>query len=127
MESLYTLRSELEASGRYPWLAARTVYAEGQTFYRQGKIYKAADSFRTAQEGLRRTHDAAGGALMHSLLVVVGLLLAVREPACIHAAAVRSKVSGREAGEMGRFPSQPLDAAREPPPILTMLLMGDPS
>src|SRR5260370_38337060 len=103
MESLYTLRSELEASGRYPWLAARTVYAEGQTFYRQGKIYEAADSFRTAQEGLRRTHDAAGGALMHSLLGVVGLLFAGREPACLHASAVRRKDARPDAGQMGRF------------------------
>ncbi len=71
LDSLHTLHADLETSGRYPWLVARTEYAEGQTLYRQGRIYEAAESFRAAQAGLRRTHDAAGEALMHSLLANV--------------------------------------------------------
>jgi CHAT domain-containing protein/tetratricopeptide (TPR) repeat protein len=71
LENLRTLHADLDASKRYPWLAARTAYAEGQTLYRQGRIYEAAESFRAAQAGLRRTNDAAGEALVHSLLANV--------------------------------------------------------
>jgi CHAT domain-containing protein len=65
------LHAEIERIGRYPWLTARSVYAIGQTLYRGGRIYEAAESFRAAQMGLHRTNDAAGEALMHSLLANV--------------------------------------------------------
>ena len=71
LDRFNALHTELERIGRYPWLTARSLYAIGQTFYRRGRIYEAAEAFRAAQAGLRRTNDAAGEALMHSLLANV--------------------------------------------------------
>src|ERR1044071_8040844 len=71
LASLQNLRADLERSGRYPWLSARTAYAVGQTLFRQGRIYEAAELLTIAQSGLRRTNDKAGEAMMDSLLANV--------------------------------------------------------
>jgi CHAT domain-containing protein len=71
MPSIRAFRAELEASGRYPWLEARAAYAEGQTLYRRGRIYDAAEWLQRAQSAFHRLNDAASEGVMHSLLANV--------------------------------------------------------
>jgi CHAT domain-containing protein len=71
LPSIRAFRAELEASGRYPWLEARAAYAEGQTLYRRGRIYDAAEWLQRAQSGFHRLNDAASEGVMHSLLANV--------------------------------------------------------
>jgi tetratricopeptide (TPR) repeat protein len=62
------MRAELVPLGRYPWLVARLAYAEGQTLYRQGRIYDAAEAFQSALEEFLAVGDAASAGLTHSVL-----------------------------------------------------------
>ena len=84
LSGFQALHAELANIGRYPWLTARVVYAEAQTLYRQGRIYEAAELFRIAQEGFRKTNDAAGVALMDSLLANVLAIAGETDQAASH-------------------------------------------
>jgi len=49
-------------------LVARAAYAEGQTLYRQGRVYDAAEAFQSALNEFRAVGDAASSGLTHSVL-----------------------------------------------------------
>ncbi len=68
LDEIRKFRADLAVSGRYPWLTARAAYAEGQTYYRAGRIYEAAETFETAEIMFRRLNDFASVSMMHSLL-----------------------------------------------------------
>lgn len=68
LESIHAFRAEVASLKRYPWLAARAVYAEGQALYRQGRIYEAADAFSSALTAFLAVGDAASAGLTHSVL-----------------------------------------------------------
>ncbi len=68
IESMRAFRREVEATGRYPWLVARTMYGEGQVLYRHGRVYEAAPHLEDALEGFRTLGDTTGVAQMHILL-----------------------------------------------------------
>jgi tetratricopeptide (TPR) repeat protein len=78
LRNVKAFHDDLAASGRYPWLESRAAYAVGQTLYRRGRIYEAAEWFRRAQSGFRRLNDTASEGVMHSLLANV--LIAAGEP-----------------------------------------------
>lgn len=64
--NLRRFRAELVATGRYPWLAARAASAEGQTLFRAGRIYEAAEALERARTELQALQDAASESLLHS-------------------------------------------------------------
>jgi tetratricopeptide (TPR) repeat protein len=68
LDEIRRFRADLVASGRYPWLTARAAWAEGQTYYRAGRIYEAAETFETAETLFRSLNDFASVNVMHSLL-----------------------------------------------------------
>lgn len=68
LDRIRALKAELVTLGRYPWLTARAAYAEGQTLYRQGRVYDAAEAFQTALDGFRAVGDSASAGLTHSVL-----------------------------------------------------------
>jgi tetratricopeptide (TPR) repeat protein len=68
LDRIRSLRTELVGLRRYPWLSARTAYAEGQTLYRQGRIYDAAESFHSALDEFAAVGDSASVGLTHSVL-----------------------------------------------------------
>ncbi|HEX2120812.1 MAG TPA: CHAT domain-containing protein, partial [Thermoanaerobaculia bacterium] len=68
LENIRSFRTELDRSGRYPWLAARAAFADGQANYRAGRIYDAAESMMGALTGFERVNDAPSANFMHSLL-----------------------------------------------------------
>jgi tetratricopeptide (TPR) repeat protein len=68
LEEIRAFRTELAASGRYPWLGARAAYAEGQTLHRRARVFEAVQSFQHAQNEFRRLQDSASEGLMHGML-----------------------------------------------------------
>jgi tetratricopeptide (TPR) repeat protein len=68
LERIRAFRREVVQVGPYPWLAARAVYAEGQTLYRRGRVYEAGEAFDTALREFRTVGDAASAGLTHSVL-----------------------------------------------------------
>ncbi|HEX6161469.1 MAG TPA: CHAT domain-containing protein, partial [Thermoanaerobaculia bacterium] len=66
--NLLAFRAEVQAPGKYPWLAARAAHAAGQANYRAGRIYDAAGWFQRAQTEFRRVGDELSATYMHSLL-----------------------------------------------------------
>ncbi len=68
LADLRSLRAELLASGRYPWLAARAACARGQALFRRGLIYDAAAWLQKGQDELRRLNDPALESLTASML-----------------------------------------------------------
>jgi tetratricopeptide (TPR) repeat protein len=68
LANIRQLRADLAAVGRYPWLSARARYAEGQTLYRQGRIYEAAEVFQSALREFSAVGDTASAGLTHSVL-----------------------------------------------------------
>jgi len=71
LEKMRTFRRDVTAIGRYPWLAARSVYGEGQTLYRQGRVYEAAQDLGHALAAFEKLGDDAAAAQMHVLLTNV--------------------------------------------------------
>lgn len=71
LESIRAFGREVAANGRYPWLAGRILYAEGQTRYRQGRVYDAAEIFERALAEYERLGDVTAAAQMHVLLLNV--------------------------------------------------------
>jgi len=68
LEEIRAFRSEVSATGRYPWLAARAAYADGQTLFRRGRIYEAAETMERALAEFRTIGDRASEGLTHSVL-----------------------------------------------------------
>jgi tetratricopeptide (TPR) repeat protein len=68
LESMRDFRREVSASGRYPWLAARAAYGEGQTLYRQGRVFEAADHLQRALQEFEKLGDSTSVGYMHVLL-----------------------------------------------------------
>lgn len=68
LEEYEASRAELLASGRYPWLTARTAYGRGQAFYRRGRIYEAAEWFQQGHDELQALNDVALLSLTSSML-----------------------------------------------------------
>jgi tetratricopeptide (TPR) repeat protein len=71
VESMHAFRREVESLTRYPWLAARGAYGEGQVLYREGHIYEAAEHLQRAQTEFQRFGDTAAAGYMHVLLANV--------------------------------------------------------
>ena len=71
LASLQSFRNEVESTSRYPWLDARVVYAVGQTLYRQGRVYEAAEQLQAALISFDKVGDVASASHMHVLLANV--------------------------------------------------------
>ena len=71
LDNMREFRSEVAASGRFPWLVARSVYGEGQTLYRQGRVYEAVDHLQQALEAFDTLGDPTSAGFMHILLANV--------------------------------------------------------
>jgi CHAT domain-containing protein len=71
LDDIAALRSRVESSGRFPWLAARLAWATGQTYFRRGRMYEAADWLQRALTGFRAAGDQTSEEMMHSLLANV--------------------------------------------------------
>lgn len=71
LESMQAFGSEVAATGRYPWLAARTVYGEGQILYRRGRVYEASQQLERALGQFQTLGDTTSAAQMHILLTNV--------------------------------------------------------
>ncbi|MEA2328780.1 MAG: hypothetical protein QOE68_3739, partial [Thermoanaerobaculia bacterium] len=68
LDDIAALQSGVESSGRFPWLAARLAWAKGQTYFRRGRMYEAADWLQRALTGFRTVGDETSEEMMHSLL-----------------------------------------------------------
>lgn len=66
LEELQLLREETRT--RYPWLSARCAYARGQTFYRRGRIYEAAEWFQRGHDEVKQLGDSTLEGLTHLML-----------------------------------------------------------
>lgn len=71
LESMRAFRREVAASGRYRWLAARAAYGEGQTLYRQGRLYEAEGNLQVALAEFETLGDQTSVGFMHVLLANV--------------------------------------------------------
>jgi CHAT domain-containing protein len=71
LSSMYAMQRDLTAMGRYPWLLACSDYGVGQTLYRQGHVYEAAQQFESALHDFGRLGDVSAAAHMHVLLTNV--------------------------------------------------------
>jgi len=71
VEAMRAFRRDVSASGRYPWLAARSAYGEGQVLYRKGHIYEATEHLQRALNEFEKFGDETSAGFMHVLLANV--------------------------------------------------------
>jgi len=71
LDAMLTFQGEVLATGRYPWLVARSIHGEGQTLYRQGRVYEAAKRLERALGEFETLGDPTSAAHMHVLLTNV--------------------------------------------------------
>ncbi|MEO8382072.1 MAG: CHAT domain-containing protein [Acidobacteriota bacterium] len=71
VEAMHAFRQEVSGLRKYPWLAARAAYGEGQVLYRMGHIYEASGHLQHALAEFEKFGDATSAGFMHVLLANV--------------------------------------------------------